>query len=360
MSLINDALKKAQRQRSSEPTPRPPVPTALVPSTTTASGQYRRPDPLQTLPVRLAIGGAALLGIALIGFGAWWFLVRRSAAPPVVQAPVLTTKPPPNVLDAPVVRPRSVPAESVATHSPGIAKPAPAEPVANLVFNAGRFAPVEPAAAAGSGAGQPTSARTAVPPVPPPVVPADVAVASTPGAKLPVFVPGPNAEAPVRPAAAKPGPTDHAAATKTGSTKPVPGRSEASVAPPSAPAPDVTTAPTPAVNIPVAIPVTKAEETIKPAVAPAVVTPVAAAPVAAAPAVPAAPPKPRPEIADQIERYRIMGIRAAGADSRVLMNDRVIRVGEFVDLRLGLKLVAVEPHALVFAEENGVTYRKGF
>lgn len=87
-----------------------------------------------------------------------------------------------------------------------------------------------------------------------------------------------------------------------------------------------------------------------------------------APAVSAAPvtipPIAGPAISQQVQAFvdavRVAGIRSSGADSRVLMNDRVYRVNDIVDRALGLKLVRVESDRLVFEDANGMSYEKTF
>lgn len=70
--------------------------------------------------------------------------------------------------------------------------------------------------------------------------------------------------------------------------------------------------------------------------------------------------RPEPKILAFIDALRITGIRAAGADSKVLMNDRVYRVNDIVEHLLGVRLTGVEANALLFEDERGVAYRKNF
>ena len=42
------------------------------------------------------------------------------------------------------------------------------------------------------------------------------------------------------------------------------------------------------------------------------------------------------------------------------MNDRVYRVGDTVDLALGIKLEAVAPDSLTFVDAHGASYKKNF
>ena len=47
-----------------------------------------------------------------------------------------------------------------------------------------------------------------------------------------------------------------------------------------------------------------------------------------------------------------------GADSRVLINERVYRINDIVERTLGIRLIKVEPGILTFSDANGVTYAK--
>jgi hypothetical protein len=80
---------------------------------------------------------------------------------------------------------------------------------------------------------------------------------------------------------------------------------------------------------------------------------------AAKPLPPAAPQQNR-KILVYIDGLRVTGVRAAGTDSKVLMNDRVYRVNDMVDYELGLRLTSVTTSALTFEDESGVVYTKTF
>jgi hypothetical protein len=97
-------------------------------------------------------------------------------------------------------------------------------------------------------------------------------------------------------------------------------------------------------------------------------------PVVAAPPPPAQVAKVRPPAAPKlvanpaiyafIETLRITGVRASGRNSKVIMNDRIVRLDDYVDRTLGLRLTkiidATPDHAsgLVFTDENGFEYTK--
>ncbi len=61
-----------------------------------------------------------------------------------------------------------------------------------------------------------------------------------------------------------------------------------------------------------------------------------------------------------VDAVRVTGIRSSGADSKVLMNDRVYRVNDVIDRALGIKLLKVEAARLVFTDANGTIYEKSF
>jgi hypothetical protein len=69
---------------------------------------------------------------------------------------------------------------------------------------------------------------------------------------------------------------------------------------------------------------------------------------------------PTAKMIDMIEALRISGIRAAGADSKVLMNDRVFRLNDIVDRDLGVRLIGVENGALTFRDTHGAVYTRHF
>lgn len=100
------------------------------------------------------------------------------------------------------------------------------------------------------------------------------------------------------------------------------------------------------------VPVAKAE-TPPPAVA--------VAPPKPEPAKPAAPPaKLEPRAINFIESLRVAGIRASTTDSKVLMNDRVYRIGNIVEHEMGLKLTGITAGSLTFEDERGGSYTRTF
>ncbi len=51
---------------------------------------------------------------------------------------------------------------------------------------------------------------------------------------------------------------------------------------------------------------------------------------------------------------------ARPTDSKVLMNDRVYRIGSIVEAEMGLKLVEITTGALTFEDERGGRYTRTF
>jgi hypothetical protein len=240
MSLINDALKKAARQRAEEANPSPLVPGG---GTVRSAGQGG-PMSMQTM---VLLGAAALVLIVVSAVVTGMLLAGKFDArkPAPLAAEV---RPPVPAAAAPV------PAITIS-----VPKPAPAPAVVTV--------PV------------PTA-----PPAPPPA-----AVEPTPA---PVVAAAPRAE------------------------------------PPPAPAPAA------------------------PAAVPSSAT--AAATAAAA----AAAQAKNDTIQSQIDKYRVSGVRASGADSKALIDGHVFKVGDFLDRSLGLKLIGVDQDHLTFTIKDGTTFTK--
>lgn len=262
MSLINDALKKAQRQRA---------PDAGSPGASASAGPVaKRAQPLAAKwIVLLALGAVALVVVAAVTVTL--FVLSDTPAPPPAQG------------------------------------------------NVSRAAPV--AAASPSAPGSPASAVR-----PPP----SVARPPSPAAPTPSSARGGNREAFV---SSLPAP-DHDPSSENAALRP----------PPSAvvPSPSALSSPSSALSPPPAL--VRDQPTVVPD----------------APAVSFAIPRPDERIIAYVDRLRVAGIRSSGADSKVLMNDRVYRVGDLVDRELGLKLVQVAPDMLTFEDAKGLTYTKNF
>lgn len=187
----------------------------------------------------------------------------------------------------------------------------------------------------------------------------------TTGSSTVVTGPAPALKKPAPVTTASPTPT---AAAPAPGTAPAPEPATSSpVVPSTSPTPAVASAPaagTPPSPAPAASPL--AEKT-GPATVETIPTMVSAAPAttstataAAAPAATPAPPKPSEQVQAFVDAVRVMGIRASGDDSRVLMNGRQYRLNDLVDRTLGVRLVKVEGNCLTFSDPNGVVYLKYF
>jgi hypothetical protein len=99
-------------------------------------------------------------------------------------------------------------------------------------------------------------------------------------------------------------------------------------------------------------------------------TPVAIARVEAPAPAPAAAPAPSlsaqaaqaqsDAIQATVDSFLISGVRAAGDESKALINGHVYRVNDLIDRSLGLKLVKVEQDRLTFVDRTGSTFVKTF
>lgn len=163
---------------------------------------------------------------------------------------------------------------------------------------------------------------------------------------------------PAAPVAAAPAPAV-ASPPASETTAPAP------VAAPPAPSPSVSTfvVPnvTPGTPAPAA-PIQTAPAAPVPRIEPAKPVAVAPAPVVEVPKPEPAAPPPRLEARaiNFIESIRVAGIRASATDSKVLMNDRVYRIGNIVEAEMGLRLVEITSSSLTFEDERGGRYTRNF
>ena len=79
-----------------------------------------------------------------------------------------------------------------------------------------------------------------------------------------------------------------------------------------------------------------------------------------APAAPAPSLKLEPRAIQYIDNIKVAGIRASATDAKVLMNDRVYRVGSTVEAEMGLKLAGITANSLTFEDERGARYTRTF
>ncbi|RXK55827.1 hypothetical protein ESB00_08055 [Oleiharenicola lentus] len=264
MSLINEALKKAQKQRTGE--------TPSLSAMPTLGGE--RPDKIAHRSKSSGVGefllpmlGLGFVGLAVLGVGGF-FLYRSLSR-------------------------ESAPAAQTTAVSPPVATPPPAP------------APTAP---------QPTP-QPALPPREPVVVATAPQPASATSSVSSFTVPNVATPAPTQPEPAQP-------VTPT-VTLPAPAPVVAAITPPSAPAPQ---------------------------------------PVQSQSTTPAAPPKFEPRAINHIEALRVTGIRVSSdpRDSKVLMNDRVYRLGSLIDAEMGIRLVGITAASLTFEDDRGARYTRLF
>ncbi|OIO60325.1 MAG: hypothetical protein COZ46_05910 [Verrucomicrobia bacterium CG_4_10_14_3_um_filter_43_23] len=64
------------------------------------------------------------------------------------------------------------------------------------------------------------------------------------------------------------------------------------------------------------------------------------------------------KIEDYIEALDISGLKIAGENSKVLLNNRVYSIGSYIGYQLPVKIVEITPKELVFIDESGTEYRR--
>jgi hypothetical protein len=278
MSLINDALKKAQKKQTEQP-----APTASA--SPFAGRPTRLPGPVMSFERMLLV--VVTLVAVIVG---------------VTAVAVLLTRKDDRSVAANLPR-ASAPESTVATTA------ALEPPVAPVSSPAATSAPIKTT----------TDLPATVPP-------------SRPTTSIPVI---------------------------TAETAPEPARAVPRARPPPATPAPPPVSPPPAVAPAVSVDLGAIRASVPAAVAPNA-PPVASAahsiPVPPPPAVPAKNPK----ILTFLEHARVGGVRLAGDDSKVVLNDHVYRVNNTVSLELGLRLTAVSATTLAFVDENGLVYTKTY
>ncbi len=377
MSLINEALKKAQKQREAEAAaksgripapgtgaPTPPPPPPRPPVAPPAAAPDPEPDPERS--ARVAYSGPAasgpkgsrgkLLIVAAAGLivaaGGWWVLSRDeqggAGAEPsaevvaAAQTPDLGHRSSPPVTSEAVApqptEPRLDPIAGTASSAPS-AKPVPASPAPIEAADPEPGLNAEPIVrfrpAANEAAVTPTGA--VVTPVPAAEVPAQSQPETTEvpqqAAPIPVISP-PSTErpkmSPADPSAASPRadpPVTSVAPAELVATRPVEGA-------PSAPTP----APTRTRQVEI-LPESRLAESLSS---------------------PGSSRGPNPAVLTFLENARVTGVRPSPTDPKVLMNNRVYRLNDVVDGALQLRVTVIESRQLQFTDTAGFVYTKGF
>lgn len=355
MSLINEALKKAQRERDGGNAPA----KKDVPSVGGQRPTGGNPaDKASFKLMRALIVGGMMLAVLIGAVGLLINALKKTPAPQ--QAPIT---------EVPV---------QIKTGTQKTAPPEPSSPPATTPRSADRLAnaPSSPPQMQGPEINAPETApptsvsQSTQSPAPPPAAPPEptapepaptVTQASTP-------TPQPVATAPAPTTANPPAPSSNPEASA-----PIPPVTPAPATQPSAPTSpqptQVATAPTtqapaPIVvpNAPTNLPTDNAPQT-QPEIQRLPDQPVSAgAPPAAPEPAPAATTSqaPNPNIIAFLQASRITGIKVAGSKSRVLMNNQVFKVGSIVEAASQLKITAIKNNEIQFVDESGVEYRKQF
>lgn len=187
MSLINDALKKAQRQRTEGGTT-PPLDPSSSPGATELHRVPRREKPAGFRSQLILVGGGAAAAVVVLAVGAIFFFRSndRPAAP--IPAPVATAPAPAVPATAPQAPPTAAPVAvtaSVPTAAPAsTSTPPPAQPV-----NIAAPTPATPAA-------PPAPAPSQF--VPPPAPTPDTTAVATTSGNGPATAPGERPKASTR------------------------------------------------------------------------------------------------------------------------------------------------------------------
>jgi hypothetical protein len=267
MSIINDALKKAARERAQE---EGDLSTLMPGASRAQASRGGKGKSTQTI-VLVAAGAVALIVVSVVLTG---MLVTGKPE----AAPVASSKPAPAPIQAPAAALVQLPAAALVL-VPRVIAPAPT-PVAAVSYQP---APAPVAIAL------PTPVPTAVPTATPTAIPTAI-------------------------------PTEPPTAAPT-------------QAPTSAPAAAYAQAPVISLHPP---------------------TP--AAPVAATPGAQAH----NDLVQGLVDGIHVTGVRAAGAESKALIDGHVYRLNDVLDRSTGLRLVGVFEDHVTFVDSEGVTYQKSF
>jgi pyruvate/2-oxoglutarate dehydrogenase complex dihydrolipoamide acyltransferase (E2) component len=68
--------------------------------------------------------------------------------------------------------------------------------------------------------------------------------------------------------------------------------------------------------------------------------------------------KPSEDIIDWLGKAKISGVKLSDAESKVILNGKPYSVGEFVNFKLGLKVMIIQEKRVLFVDNNGKKYLK--
>ena len=341
MSLINEALKKAQKQRQEEAaapppaTPVEPPPPIVPPKAPSASPADPEPDPVPVRQLRrqnasgggmkFAVGGAGF--VVLLGLGWWMFSGDEKPAVEIAStpdtAPSVENRSTPTVAQPERPDELPVPVEEVVSALP---PPTTNEAPVTVVFEEPKtVAPAEPVAESTQSPVAPAPVQEPEP-IQQPV--RTVPVVTTPAAAEPVVEETPVQAPPAVAVAARPA---------------------------------TSTPPEPAVEQPPAAqPATRPVDSSPRSSAPATVTILTDDEVRATTVAASSAAQAQPAVLSYLETAKVTGVRASATDPKVLMNNRVYRLNDIVDSALQLKITAISSRELQFTDARGYVYKKVF
>jgi len=351
MSLINDALKKAQREREGGDAPsKQDVPSVGGPP------PQRRGNPADKASFKLVhmlVAGGMVLAVLLGAVGLLITTLQKpdeTAQEPITEVPVTIKTTPETPVEAP---PASQPTSEQPRTADRIAT-APSSPPA--IEGPNIQPPPEPAPTVVQTPPAPQPSPTAAPtPAPQPVAttttpaPAQPTIAATPPTPAPTPAPA-TTQPPPAPVSSPPAQAPTPPATPTVATTP-----------PPAPKPATPPAPVVVPDAPIQLG-DRSSAQAKPPIKQMPQQPVSAGnePATPEPAPTASNQEPNPNIIAFLQASRITGIKVAGSKSRVLMNNQVFKVGSIVEASGQLKITSIKTNEIQFVDESGVEYRKQF
>jgi rRNA maturation endonuclease Nob1 len=68
--------------------------------------------------------------------------------------------------------------------------------------------------------------------------------------------------------------------------------------------------------------------------------------------------KPSEDIIQWLSRAKLSGVRLSKTDSKVILNGKAYSTGEYVNFKLGLKVMAIQDSRVLFVDGNGKKYLK--
>lgn len=345
MSLINDALKKAQQKRAEDAAQTPPPPphpvkdTISQPPPAEAKAKIPAPPPPANRP-QLPIPPPPAPGTRrpppIVNYSIPQVDPAELPATPNNARPRISSSIRYTSVDEDESEPRSTSVQK--TFWIALACIAAIAVIVRIVVTLGRDDPTATRPKAEQVAPPQIAVALPTPSLPPLIAPARPAAPETPEV---VPAPAPQETVPA-PAANEPAPAVSFPTKPAATAKPAP-----TPVPAAKPTPPVVSLPPPAPTAPSTPEAAPAQPQPAPAVLPSIYAPRAPTPVNNA-----------TRIQNFIDRLRVTGVRITDHGSKVILNDRLFNAGEIVDGGLELKLVKIEPGMITFTDASGKKYVK--